>query len=289
MAEAPELSVVIVSYQCRDELLDLLGDLDAARAELPLEVLLVDNGSSDGTVASVGERFAWVDLRVRPDNPGFAIANNDAIRRARGRWVLVLNPDTRIGASALRGCRDELARDERIGILSPKVVGDDGRLDPNCRRGFPTVWSVFCHVTGLDRRLPGRSARRYTQGWLGEDEAADVEAVSGAVMFCRAEALAAVGGFDERFFMYGEDIDLCLRVARAGWRIRYWPGATVTHLGGRSGLSPKARRAWARSIGDLHRLHRPGWRGRLAGAVCDVGGWVIAVVQSRGRNRLKRT
>lgn len=285
MADAPELSVVIVSYECRDELLDALDDLQAVRAEVPLEVLLVDNGSTDGTVAAVGERFRWVDVRVRPDNPGFAVANNDAIRRARGRWVLILNPDTRIGAAAVRACLDELARDARVGILSPKVVGDDGRLDPNCRRGFPTVWSVFCHVTGLERRLGGRRSRRYTQGWLGEDEAGDVEAVSGAVMFCRADALAAVGGFDERFFMYGEDIDLCLRVARAGWRVRYWPGATITHLGGRSGMSPRARRAWARSIGDLHRLHYPGWRGRVGGWVCDVGGRVLSARPSPVRRR----
>lgn len=271
-----EVAVVIVAYECRDELADLLGDLDHARAEIPLAVFVVDNASTDGTAKMVRDRFPWADLEASAENLGFGRANNHAFARTGAPYVLVLNPDTRITADAVRGMRDTLAADPAIGILSPRVVDDQGRDDPNTRRGFPTLWGTFCAVTGLARVLHGRASQRYTMGWVRPDQVADVEAVSGAAMFCRAEALRATHGFDERFFMYGEDIDLCLRTRAFGWRVLYWPLVTIVHLGGRSGMSARARRAWARSIGDLHRIHRPGWRGRLSGAVSDLAGRVLS-------------
>jgi len=285
----PDVSVVIVSYECRDELADLLTDLDRIRGDVPIEVLVVDNASTDGTSEMVRERFGWVDLDASSENPGFGRANNRAIRRATAPLVLVLNPDTRITSDALAAMRDEMRRAPSIGILSPRVVDDLGRDDPNTRRGFPTLWGTFCAVTGLARVLRNRASQRYTTGWLRPDEAGDVEAVSGACMLCRADVLAATGGFDERFFMYGEDIDLCLRARKLGWRVHYWPRVTVIHLGGRSGMSPRARRAWATSIGDLHRIHRPGWRGRVGGAVSDLAGRVLSspLIVRAFRNRIR--
>lgn len=275
---APTLvSVVIVSYQCRDHLLDVLGDLDLIRRELPLQVLLVDNASTDGTPAAVAERFPWVEMESSAINHGFGAANNRAIAKADGDVILLLNPDTRITADALQACVTELRRHPTVGVLTPRVEDERGQIDPNCRRGFPTLWGVFCHVTRLDRVLTGRRSRRYTVGWVRDDEIADVEAVSGAVMFCRAEVLHELGGFDERFFMYGEDIDLCLRVTEHGWRVQYWPRATVVHLGGKSGMTVKSRIAWARSIGDLHRYHRPGWDGRLGGLAASAAGGLLAL------------
>ncbi len=283
------LSVVIVSYQCRDHLLDVLGDLDIARERMALQVLLVDNASTDGTAHAVGERFPWVELEASSVNHGFGAANNRAIARARGDVVLLLNPDTRISSEAMEACVAELRRHPTIGILTPRVVDEDGRIDPNCRRGFPTIWGVFCHVTRLDRILKDHRSLRYTVRWVGEYDVADVEAVSGAVMFCRADVLHRLAGFDERFFMYGEDIDLCLRVAEHGWRVQYWPKVTVVHLGGKSGMTAKSRIAWARSIGDLHRYHRPGWDGRLGGFVASAAGGLLAllrvVTDAAGRRR----
>lgn len=274
----PELSVVIVSYECRDALLAVLGDLVDARSHLSLEVFVVDNASADGTVEAVRKCHPWVEVEGLAENVGFGRANNLAIRRARAETVLLLNPDTRVTHRALRQSVNELRRSSSVGILSPRVIGGDGRFERNCKRGFPTVWGTFCFVIGLDRWLRDRRSQRYTLGWLPEDRPADVEAVSGAVMFCRADALQAVGGFDQRFFMYGEDLDLCLRIAKAGWRTRYWPCVTVTHVGGQSGTSQRSRRAWAQSIGDLHRIHRPGIRGRFAGAICDLAGRTLCAV-----------
>jgi hypothetical protein len=285
---APELSVVTVTYECRRHALALLDDLAAAREALALEVLVVDNASTDGTVAAIRALHPWVDVDAGAANVGFGAANNRAIARVRAPVVALLNPDTRVGPGALAACAAELARDPSVGILTPRVVDGDGRFDRRCMRGFPTLWGVACHVSGADRLLRDRRSRRYTQGWLPDDRPADVEAVSGAVMFARAVALRAVGGFDERFFMYGEDIDLCLRVARAGWRVRYWPGATVTHTGGGSGWTPASRAAWARAIGDLHRVHRPGVMGRIAGGACDLGGRLLDATRALGDRRRGR-
>lgn len=275
----PTLSVVIVSYECRGHLLDLLADLEVVRAAIPIDVHVVDNASTDQTPDAVRREFPWVDLDASAENLGFGRANNRAIARATGDVILLLNPDTRIDAPTIIACVDQLRRHPTVGILSPRVVDEAGRLDPNCRRGFPTIWGVFCHVTGLDRVLTDRRSRRYSVGWVGEFDVADVEAVSGAVMFCRANPLHALGGFDERFFMYGEDLDLCLRMGEHGWRVQYWPKATVVHLGGRSGMTVRSRIAWARSIGDLHRYHRPGWDGRLGGLAADAAGGALAMMR----------
>ena len=277
--EAPELSIVIVSYECKRYLLDLLGDLAKTRGDLAFDVHVIDNASHDGTPDAVRAAHPWVALTALPENIGFGRANNLGIADACAETVLLLNPDTRVTGHALRACLDEMGRSPDIGILTPRVVDEHGVFDRRCMRGFPTLWGVFCHVSGLDHVLRDRRSRRYTLGWLPDDLAADVEAVSGAVMFCRADALHQVGGFDERFFMYGEDIDLCLRIAESGWQIHYWPGTNLTHLGGRSGTTSRSRRAWATAIGAINRTHRDGLGACLGAATADFFGYLIAVRQ----------
>lgn len=275
MTDEPRLAVVVVSYRCRDHLVALLGDLAAACNELPLQVTVVDNASGDGTVDLVRRDHPWVELVAHTTNVGFGRANNIGLQTSVAPIVALLNPDTRVDGAALRACVDELERHPDVGILTPRVVDADGRFDRRCMRGFPTLWATVCHVTRLDRVLRDRRSRRYTMGWLNPDVPADVEAVSGAVMFARADVLRHVGGFDERYFMYGEDIDLCLRVAAAGWRVRYWPGAEVTHLGGGSGWSPESRRAWAQAIGQLQRTYGTGRAARLAAILTRIGGEIL--------------
>jgi hypothetical protein len=247
--------VVIVSHECRKYLLACLTDLATARERLALEVFVVDNASTDGSVQAVRDQFPWVAIDASGENLGFARGNNRALHRIRADLLLFLNPDTRVTAEALAACVDELRRRPEIGILSPRIVNGDGRFDRRCMRGFPTRWSVACHVTGADRVLRDRWSGRYMQRWLPDDRFAEVEAVSGAVMACRTTAIRSVGGFNEGFFMYGEDIDLCLQVRAAGWRVVYWPGAEVTHLGRGSGWNVRSRVAWIRAIGTLRRTH----------------------------------
>jgi len=285
----PELSVVIVSYRCGALLDECLASLAANRADVCMEVEVVDNASGDDTV-DVSRRHEWVITTALDDNVGFARANNMAMDRTRGRAVLVLNPDTVVPPGALRACLDELWRDSSVGLLTPRLVDRDGRLDRRCHRGFPTLWSSFCYFTTLDRVLTGPRSRRYTMGHLPDTEAADVEAVSGAFMLMPREAMVAVGGFDEQFFMYAEDIDLSLRFIEHGYRVRYWPGVDVVHVGAGSNVAGQrpaaANAAYFRTKAPFVRKHRHGLHGLLLGATVWVLGEVM-LAATEARRRIK--
>ena len=260
--------MVIVSYAGRELLRSCLSSL-ASQDDVALEVHVVDNASPDGTPEMVRRDFDWVHLTALDANAGFATANNLALAASRAPLALVLNPDTRLPAGSLRACVDQLATEPHTGVLSPRLVDDDGRPDPRCRRGFPTIWSSLCTLAGADRVL-GERAGDYPARWLDPERPGDVVAVSGAFMLMRREALAEVGLFDERYFMYGEDIDLCLRMREAGWAVRYWPGTEVVHVGGGSTGStdapPEARDAWFRTMAPFLRRRRPGLRGLVSAA-----------------------
>jgi GT2 family glycosyltransferase len=281
-----ELSIVIVSYRCRDHLLACLESLEQHRDEVDMEVLVLDNHSEDGTLEDAVAAHPWVVAQDLGANLGFGRANNLGFARSRGRAVLALNPDTIVPAGALRACLDHLWAHPDIGVLSPKLVDPEGRLDRRCKRGFPTVWSSFCYFTGLDRHLTGSRATAYTAGWLGEDEAGDVDSVMGAFMLMPKHALDQVGGFDEQFFMYAEDIDLCLRFIAAGWRVHYWPRVTVVHVGAGSNVDgrrpPAADAAYFRTMAPFMRKHRPGARGRVTASLVGV-----AAETMHGASRLR--
>jgi GT2 family glycosyltransferase len=287
---APEVSVVIVSYRCAELLDECLRSLADQRGEVDVEVLVVDNASGDGT-AEAARRHDWATTEALEENLGFGRANNLGLARATGRSVLFLNPDTVLPPGSLRATLDELWHRPDVGLLTPRLVTPDGGLDRRCKRGFPTPFSSLCYFTGLDGVLRGPRATRYTVGTLPEDRAGEVEGISGAFMLGRAEALAEVGGFDEQFFMYAEDLDLCLRFIAAGWKVRYWPGAEVLHVGGGSGSgglrTAAADAAYFRTMGPFMRKHRPGARG----AAVALGVQVMAeglLAASRSRARLRR-
>ena len=283
----PEVSVVIVSYRCAGHLGRCLESLRRNADTVDLEVIVVDNASSDGT-AEVARAHPHVQVIEQASNEGFSRAANLGMARARGRAVLVLNPDTVVGDDVLRACVHALWADERIGVISPRIIDGEGNLDPRCHRSFPTAWSALCFATGLDRVLPWRSAQAYTMRYLPDDHEADVDAISGAFMLMRADALHQVGGFDQQFFMYAEDIDLCMRFRAAGWRVVYWPGAKVTHVGGGSnerGRRPgRADAAAYRTMAPLVRKHTPGIRGAMLATSAAIAGEVM-LAASRLRRR----
>lgn len=291
-ANRTQLSVVIVSYRCRDLLLDCLASLEAQRGEVAMEVIVVDNDSGDDTVAAARAAHPWVEFEALDENLGFARANNRAIFRSRGEVVLILNPDTVLPLGSLLACLDELARWPDVGVLTPRLVGPDGSIDRRCKRGFPTLWSSFCYFTGLDRRFTGPRSTRYTMGSLPEDQAGDVDSVSGAFMLMPRRVLDEVGGFDEQFFMYAEDIDLCLRVIDHGYRVRYWPGVDVLHVGAGSNVAgrrpAKADEAYFRTMAPFMRKHARGVRGKVTAAVVSVAAEGMYAA-SRLRGRRSRT
>jgi N-acetylglucosaminyl-diphospho-decaprenol L-rhamnosyltransferase len=254
--ELPLLSIVIVAYQSRAELGPCLASLPRRLAGRAVEVVVVDNSPGDGAGDLVRRDFPWVDYVPSTDNLGFGRANNAGYARTRGERVLFLNPDTVANETALAHCLARLAAEPDLGLISPRLELADGAMDLACRRSIPTLWDGFCRASGLAAAFPRTALfSGYNLTHLPIDGTYDVGAINGAFMLAPRAALAAVAPdgavFDERFFMYGDDLDLCLRVARAGWRIVYDGRVRITHLKGVS--VAKAFDAMATAIFDANR------------------------------------
>lgn len=230
------VSVVIVSYNTRDLLLNCLRSVYACNGSIEPEVFVVDNASSDGSVEAVRVEFPQCTVIANRENLGFSKANNLALKRAGGRYILLLNPDTVVEPDVLEKMTDYMDSHPDVGMVSCKLITDDGSLDLACRRSFPSLWDGFCRASGLSKWFSkSRLFARYNLTYLDENETHEVECVNGAFMFVRTEALAQVGLLDEDYFMYIEDMDWCYRFRKAGWKIVYHPCATTLHLKGRSG------------------------------------------------------
>ncbi len=230
-----DLSIVIVNYNVRDLLVDAIESVRAASDHLEVEVIVVDNASTDGAMELLERDYPEVK-RIRLDrNVGFGGANNRGIEMARGEYILLLNPDTVLEEETLHVMYRFMEERPRAGVATSKILRPDGSLEPGARRGFPSPWSAFARVSGLSRLFPNsRLLGAYNQNWRDPEETHRVEAISGCFMFFRAELLKELGGFDPDFFMYGEDLDLCRRVELAGWEIWYHPATSIVHLKGES-------------------------------------------------------
>ncbi len=230
-----DLSVIIVTHNARGPLSLTLESLAQARGGLELEVLLVDNASTDSTVEMVRERFPWVEVIEAGGNLGFAKANNIALRRARGRYLMLLNPDTVLGERSLEVLVDFLEQHLEVGACGPKVLNRDGTFQATSKRGLVTPWAGFCKLFGLSRLFPrSRLFNRYELGFLDVDKVHQVEGLYGAAMMVRREVYEQVGGLDESYFMYGEDLDWSHAIQRAGWKLCYVPQAPILHFKGES-------------------------------------------------------
>lgn len=239
-AAAPILSVIIVAYQSRDELPACLGSLPRELLGRPVEVCVVNNSPGDGVAAWMATAFPAVKLIEPGANLGFGRANNAGFRATSGECVLFLNPDTISTAAALEHCVKRALAEPDLGLISPRLEQADGTMDAACRRSIPGLWAGFCRASGLAAAFP-RTAwfAGYNLTHLPVDGTYEVGAINGAFMLGRREVLARVAGanlavFDEAFFMYGDDLDLCIRIARAGGRIVYDGRVRLTHLKGRS-------------------------------------------------------
>jgi hypothetical protein len=231
--DTPELSILIVAYNSNTVLPACLASVNAGTT-LAHEIIIVDNASSDGTAKLIRAHFPQVALIENRDNVGFAAAVNQAARLAQGRYLLLLNPDTLVHEAAVDRLASYLDGHPTVGICAPRVLDVNGRIRHNCF-AFETPWSFFWFGVGVG---PLRSVRGWMLRRTGWDIAADapqeVEAVTGAAMLVRRELFERLGGLDERFFMYCEDGDFCLRAQQAGWKCMLVPSAGVTHLGGAS-------------------------------------------------------
>lgn len=259
-----DLAIVIVNYNTRELLDNCLQSIRRSNGNLEIKVVVVDKASSDGSAEMVRAKHGWVHHLLETDhNGGYAYANNLGLchlgyasgkpLRSLPRYALLLNPDTELSEDALADMVAFMDEHEDVGIAGPKLVRRDGSLDKACRRSFPTPLISFYHLSGLGKLFPkSRRFGRYNMTYLSPDTQADVDAVVGAFMLIRSEALEQVGLLDESFFMYGEDLDLCYRIKKRGWRIVYNPEVTVLHLKGAA--SRKASRRAIIAFYDAMRI-----------------------------------
>jgi hypothetical protein len=283
---------VIVSYRCEGLLRDCLSSLREHPPGRPMRVHVVDNASGDGTAEMVAREFPEAELTASEENLGFGVANNLAIRAGSAPYVLALNPDTRVLPGSLERMCTLMDERPEIGISGPRLEQEDGTFDHASRRSFPTPLSALGHFTGLGRRegAPGALADYRAP----EVEAGPVDAVNGAFMLMRRAALDQVGLFDEGYWMYMEDLDLCYRFARAGWVTWYEPGVTVIHV--KAGTSGRDRawplnRAFHYGMYRFYRTHYAPQRGALENAIVETGiaaKLLVSATRSAVRRRLLR-
>lgn len=247
------VDVVVVGYRCRDLLLSCCAALAQAG---DVRVIVVDNASGDGSGEAVRAAFPSVKVIENSHNEGFARAVNRGAACGDGDSVLLLNPDARIDRGSLERLARTLADDATIGAIGPRIHAPDGALELSVDRTMSLgndVWIRLLELLYAGGHGPAAPLVRRTYA-----RARDVRSLSAACLLARRAALQQVGGLDERFFLYAEDVDLCLRLRRAGWRLRYEPAAEATHVRGVSGRAdPEAvERAWRASQSALYRKHR---------------------------------
>lgn len=230
-----KLSIVIVNYNVRHFLEQCLISVFKAVTNINAEVFVVDNNSVDGSCTMVKERFPKVKLFENKDNRGFSYANNQAIKKATGQYVLLLNPDTVVEEDSFEKCIQFMDKNPDTGGLTVKMIDGKGNFLPESKRALPTPIVSFYKIFGLTSLFP-RSKRfaKYYLGHLSNDEINEIEILPGAYMFLRKEILEKTGYLDEDYFMYGEDIDLSYKITKAGYKNYYYPETTIIHYKGES-------------------------------------------------------
>ncbi len=230
-----KLSVVIVNYNVKYFLEQVLHAVRQAMGQLAVEVFVVDNNSVDDSVQMVREKFPWVHLIANEQNVGFSQANNQAIKIAKGDYVLLLNPDTLVEEDTFEKTVTFMDNHPKAGGLGVRMIDGKGKFLPESKRGFPSPYVAFCKAFGLSRLFPrSRTFNHYHLGYLDPNENHEVEVLSGAFMLLRKSVLDEVGLLDETFFMYGEDIDLSYRIIKAGYKNYYFADTTIIHYKGES-------------------------------------------------------
>jgi GT2 family glycosyltransferase len=233
-----DVSFVIVNWNTKHHLQKCLRSISSSCTDMRYEIIVVDNASSDGSPEMVKADFPAVRLIQNADNVGFAAANNQGTAEARGRYLALVNSDVEIFAGTLQRLVAFMEGNPGVGVLGPKVLNADRTLQPSCRT-FPSLRSWLIRALALDTTFPrSRFGGHFMTDWSHE-EVRDVDILSGCFWLIRRSAHEQVGGLDTRFFMYAEDMDLCLRYRRAGWRVTFYPAAEIIHYGGvSSGAAP---------------------------------------------------
>jgi GT2 family glycosyltransferase len=264
--ERPDISVVIVHHDTPDLLFRCMAALSASTGAASIEVLVVDNATPGFQPADALIHYPAAQVISNRSNVGFARAANVCLALARGRYLLLLNPDAFVAPDTLSRMVDFMDANADVGCSTARLVLEDGSLDLACRRSFPTPSAAFFRLSHISRLFPtSRRLAGYNLGHLDQDEEAEIDAPCGAFMMVRREVAEQVGLLDERYFMYGEDLDWAYRIKAAGWRVTYTPVSTVTHVKRASSRRFRDRtiRAFHDAMRIFYRTHYepryPGW------------------------------
>ena len=239
----PRLSIVIVTWNNRDYIGGCLGSLK--REVTDAEVIVVDNNSADETRGIVQREFPWVRLIRNSGNPGYARANNLGIEASRGEYILLLNPDTEVNENAVHKMVEfAKSQGKEVGGVAPQLVNPDLTVQPSCRT-FPTLRILAWEFLGLSRLFPrSRVFSRWRMGYFDFDKQREVDQPMGSCLMQRRATLEDVGILDENFVMFFNDVDLCFRIKKGGWKISFYPQAKVIHHKGASTRKAKVRMIW---------------------------------------------
>ncbi len=252
------LAIVIISFNVRKLLQECLASVYQQTRHTRMEIWVIDNQSHDDSVAMLKEKFPQVHLIENPANAGFTRANNQVIPQCRSDLILLLNPDTVIRDGALDKIVQFMDEHPEVGVAGGRVENEDGSLQLACRRSLPTPKVAFYRLTGLSRLFPrSKVMAQYNLTYLDPDQPHEVDAVSGAFLLIRRQVVDQIGLLDENFWIFGEDIDWCIRAKRAGWKVMFYPQARILHYKG-IGCSTNSRKTtyeFYRAMVLFHRKH----------------------------------
>ena len=290
----PDLSIIIVSWNVRELLQNclhsVLAQQELVQRPLRLQIIVVDSASSDGSQAMLAEQFPQVELIACSENVGFPRGNNMGLERANGRYILLLNPDTVVHQDALAKMVTYLEENPQVGVVGAQLLNADGTVQSS-RRRFPTLWTAFFESTWLQPHAPQAVLDHYYVRDVADGETAVVDWVMGACLMTRQDVVTQVGGLDEAYFMYSEELDYCRRIKQAGWQVVYYPPAKVTHFLGKSSEQAVTHRHINFNQAKLRYFRK--YHGRLAAGILRLFllksyGWQLILEAIKGAVGHKR-
>ena len=231
-----KISIIIVSYNVKDYISQCIRSIYKSNLnQNDYEIIVVDNDSHDGSINEIQDNFNKVILHANDSNKGFSKAVNKGLSLAKGEYVCILNPDVIIQENTLSHLLDFCSKKTNLGAVGPKILNSDGTIQHSCKRSFPTPFNSISRLLGLDRLFPkSKIFGSYNLTYLNTDIEHEVDVLSGAFMLVPMQVFKEIGGFDERFFMFGEDIDICHRIKEAGYKVYYTPISEIIHYKGES-------------------------------------------------------
>lgn len=280
-----QLSVIIVNYNVKHFLEQCLYSVQKALANIPAEIIVIDNNSKDGSIAYLFPNFKQVHFLQNKENTGYAKACNQGLAIATGKYILFLNPDTIVPEDSFEKCISFLEQNKNAGALGIRMLDGSGKFLPESKRAFPSPLTSLFKLFGLSKLFPrSRTFARYHLGYLPETETHEADVLSGAFMMIKKEVLDKTGGFDENFFMYGEDVDLSFRIQEAGYKNYYFAGSSIIHFKGestRKGTTNYVRMFYS-AMSRFVRKHYGGANAGIFNLLIHTGIWLRAALTALG-------